>query len=179
MDYFLFVPAGNVAGHSGATFPARPLLCGGIAALWLRFIHWSGEYTAIEKRPLSESSGDGCSGECPQHGAAETERSATCEAVSGDFHDARRMHVFVIPGIECADGYYDGIDRPTALYAETLTAFRLSDEILPANYGYRFKIRFPTTLGFKSSECVTAINPTEVQPRGHWRDRGGNSLSGI
>ncbi len=34
-------------------------------------------------------------------------------------------------GFECADGYYEGIDMPTALHPQTLMAFRLSDEILP------------------------------------------------
>ena len=46
-------------------------------------------------------------------------------------------------GFECADGYYEGIDMPTALHPQTLMAFRLSDEILPTKYGYPFKIRIP------------------------------------
>ena len=39
-------------------------------------------------------------------------------------------------GFECADGYYEGMDMPTALHPQTLMAFRLSDEILPRKYGY-------------------------------------------
>ena len=42
-------------------------------------------------------------------------------------------------GFECADGYYEGIDMPTALHPQTLMAFRLSDEILPTRYGHPFK----------------------------------------
>ena len=82
-------------------------------------------------------------------------------------------------GFECADGYYEGIDMPTALHPQTLMAFRLSDEILPRKYGYPFKIRIPTKLGFKNPKFVTTIYVTDRQPRGYWTDRGYNWFSGI
>ncbi len=82
-------------------------------------------------------------------------------------------------GFECADGYYEGIDMPTALHPQTLMAFRLSDEILPSKYGYPFKIRIPTKLGFKNPKFVTAIYVTDKPPRGYWSDRGYNWFSGI
>ena len=82
-------------------------------------------------------------------------------------------------GFECADGYYEGIDMPTALHPQTLMAFRLSDEILPTRYGYPFKVRIPTKLGFKNPKFVTAIYVTDQQPRGYWTDRGYNWFSGI
>jgi hypothetical protein len=82
-------------------------------------------------------------------------------------------------GFECADGYYEGIDMPTALHPQTLMAFRLSDEILPAKCGYPFKLRIPTKLGFKNPKFVIAIYITNHQPRGYWTDRGYNWFSGI
>lgn len=82
-------------------------------------------------------------------------------------------------GFECADGYYEGIDMPTALHPQTLMAFRLSDEILPTQYGYPFKIRIPTKLGFKNPKFVTTIYVTDQRPRGFWTDRGYNWFSGI
>jgi len=82
-------------------------------------------------------------------------------------------------GFECADGYYEGIDMPTALHPQTIMAFRLSDEILPAQYGYPFKIRIPTKLGFKNPKFVTTIYVTNSRPRGFWTDRGYNWFSGI
>jgi DMSO/TMAO reductase YedYZ molybdopterin-dependent catalytic subunit len=82
-------------------------------------------------------------------------------------------------GFECADGYYEGIDMPTALHPQTIMAFRLSDEILPTKYGYPFKIRIPTKLGFKNPKFITAIYVTDVMPRGYWTDRGYNWFSGI
>jgi DMSO/TMAO reductase YedYZ molybdopterin-dependent catalytic subunit len=82
-------------------------------------------------------------------------------------------------GFECADGYYEGIDMPTALHPQTIMAFKLSDEILPTQYGYPFKIRIPTKLGFKNPKFVTTVYVTNSRPRGFWTDRGYNWFSGI
>ena len=82
-------------------------------------------------------------------------------------------------GFECADGYYEGIDMPTALHPQTLMAFKLSDEVLPTAHGYPFKIRIATKLGFKNPKFVTTIYVTNQQPRGFWTDRGYNWFSGI
>jgi DMSO/TMAO reductase YedYZ molybdopterin-dependent catalytic subunit len=82
-------------------------------------------------------------------------------------------------GFECADGYYEGIDMATALHPQTLMAFKLSDEILPTRYGYPFKIRIPTKLGFKNPKFVTTIYVTNQRPKGFWTDRGYNWFSGI
>ena len=82
-------------------------------------------------------------------------------------------------GFECADGYYEGIDMATALHPQTIMAFGLSDEVLPTKYGFPFKIRIPTKLGFKNPKFVTTIYVTNQQPRGFWTDRGYNWFSGI
>jgi DMSO/TMAO reductase YedYZ molybdopterin-dependent catalytic subunit len=82
-------------------------------------------------------------------------------------------------GFECADGYYEGLDMPTAMHPQTLMAFRLSDEILPTRYGYPFKIRVPTKLGFKNPKYITTLYVTNKEPRGFWTDRGYNWFSGI
>jgi DMSO/TMAO reductase YedYZ molybdopterin-dependent catalytic subunit len=82
-------------------------------------------------------------------------------------------------GFECADGYYESMDMPTALHPQTIMAFKLSDEILPRKYGYPFKIRVPTKLGFKNPKFVTTIYVSNQQPPGFWTDRGYNWFSGI
>ena len=81
-------------------------------------------------------------------------------------------------GFECADGYYDGIDMPTALHPQTLMAFKLADETLPREHGFPFKLRIPTKLGFKNPKFVTTIYVTDKMPRGYWSDRGYNWFSG-
>jgi len=82
-------------------------------------------------------------------------------------------------GFECADGYYESMDMATALHPQTIMAFKLSDEILPRKYGYPFKIRVPTKLGFKNPKFVTTIFVTNLRPHGFWTDRGYNWFGGI
>jgi DMSO/TMAO reductase YedYZ molybdopterin-dependent catalytic subunit len=82
-------------------------------------------------------------------------------------------------GFECADGYYESMDMATALHPQTMMAFKLSDEILPRKYGYPFKIRVPTKLGFKNPKFVTTMFVTNLRPHGFWTDRGYNWFSGI
>jgi DMSO/TMAO reductase YedYZ molybdopterin-dependent catalytic subunit len=81
-------------------------------------------------------------------------------------------------GVECADGYYESMDMPTALHPQTLMAFSLADEPLPFEHGFPFKIRIPTKLGFKNPKFVTALWVSDQQPRAYWPDRGYNWFSG-
>ncbi len=82
-------------------------------------------------------------------------------------------------GFACADGYYESIDMATALHPQTIMAYQLSDQVLPVKYGFPFKIRIPTKLGFKNPKFVTAIYVTNRNPGGFWVDRGYNWFSGI
>ena len=81
-------------------------------------------------------------------------------------------------GFQCADGYYGSIDMPTALHPQTIMAVKFADETLPAKYGYPFKVRIPTKLGFKNPKWVTTIFVTNRSPGGFWADRGYNWFSG-
>ena len=82
-------------------------------------------------------------------------------------------------GFACADGYYEGIDMPTALHPQTLMAFKLHDAVLPQRHGYPFKLRIPTKLGFKNPKFVTTLFVTDDEPGGYWPDRGYNWFSGL
>jgi DMSO/TMAO reductase YedYZ molybdopterin-dependent catalytic subunit len=81
-------------------------------------------------------------------------------------------------GFHCADGYYGSIDMPTALHPQTIMSFKFADETLPHKYGYPFKVRIPTKLGFKNPKWVTTIFVTNRFPGGFWEDRGYNWFSG-
>ena len=67
----------------------------------------------------------------------------------------------------------------TALHPQTMMAFQLAGEPLPARFGYPLKIRIPTKLGFKNPKFVTTLYVTNQRPRGFWTDRGYNWFSGI
>ena len=81
-------------------------------------------------------------------------------------------------GFQCADGYYGSIDMATALHPQTIMAVKFADETLPAKFGYPFKLRIPTKLGFKNPKWVTTIFVTNRMPGGFWEDRGYNWFSG-
>jgi len=81
-------------------------------------------------------------------------------------------------GFQCADGYYTSIDMATALHPQTIMAVTFADETLPQIYGYPFKVRVPTKLGFKNPKWVTTIYVTNRFPGGFWADRGYNWFSG-
>jgi DMSO/TMAO reductase YedYZ molybdopterin-dependent catalytic subunit len=79
----------------------------------------------------------------------------------------------------CADGYYGSIDMPTALHPQTIMAFGFFDETIPPKYGFPFKIRIPTKLGFKNPKWVTTLYVTNRPTGGFWEDRGYNWFSGL
>jgi DMSO/TMAO reductase YedYZ molybdopterin-dependent catalytic subunit len=81
-------------------------------------------------------------------------------------------------GFQCADGYTGSLDMPSALHPQTIMAIKFADETLPTKYGYPFKIRVPTKLGYKNPKWVTTIFVTNRYPGGFWEDRGCNWFGG-
>jgi len=81
-------------------------------------------------------------------------------------------------GFRCADDYYTSIDMATALHPQTIMAFKYADRVLPPKYGFPWKLRIPTKLGFKNPKHVTAMFVTNRDPGGYWEDKGYNWFSG-
>jgi DMSO/TMAO reductase YedYZ molybdopterin-dependent catalytic subunit len=81
-------------------------------------------------------------------------------------------------GFQCADGYSGSIDMASALHPQTIMAVKFADETLPAKFGYPFKVRIPTKLGYKNPKWVTTIFVTNRYPGGFWEDRGYNWFGG-
>ncbi len=81
-------------------------------------------------------------------------------------------------GFHCADGYYQSIDMPTALHAQTILALTYDGETLPDKYGYPIKLRMPTKLGYKNPKHITEIFVTNDYPGGYWEDQGYNWFGG-
>jgi DMSO/TMAO reductase YedYZ molybdopterin-dependent catalytic subunit len=80
---------------------------------------------------------------------------------------------------QCAEGYANTIDMPTALHPQTQMTFRFDNDILPVKYGFPMKIRIPTKLGFKNPKHVVAMHVLNEDLGGYWEDRGYNWFSGI
>jgi len=81
-------------------------------------------------------------------------------------------------GFVSADGYFESIDMETALHPQTIMAFGYGNGRLGTEYGFPFKMRIPTKLGFKGPKWVTAMYVTNRFPGGFWSDRGYNWFSG-
>jgi DMSO/TMAO reductase YedYZ molybdopterin-dependent catalytic subunit len=89
--------------------------------------------------------------------------------------DTRAKYVW----FQCAEGYSNTIDMPTALHPQTQMTFKFADETLPRKFGYPMKIRIPTKLGFKNPKHVIAMHVTDKDLGGYWEDRGYNWFSGL
>jgi len=81
-------------------------------------------------------------------------------------------------GFKCADKYYGSIDMATALHPQTIMAFKYADQVLPAKYGFPWKLRVPTKLGFKNPKHIMAMFVSNENPGGYWEDQGYNWFSG-
>jgi DMSO/TMAO reductase YedYZ molybdopterin-dependent catalytic subunit len=80
---------------------------------------------------------------------------------------------------QCAEGYSNTIDMPTALHPQTQMTLKFANETLPRKYGFPMKIRMPTKLGFKNPKHVIAMHVTNKDLGGYWEDKGYNWFSGL
>jgi DMSO/TMAO reductase YedYZ molybdopterin-dependent catalytic subunit len=81
-------------------------------------------------------------------------------------------------GFKCADKYYGSVDMATALHPQTIMAFKYADQVLPVKYGFPWKLRVPTKLGFKNPKHIVAMFVSNENPGGYWEDQGYNWFSG-
>lgn len=81
-------------------------------------------------------------------------------------------------GFKCADDYFTSLDMATALHPQTTMALTFNDRTIEPRYGFPFKIRVPTKLGFKNPKHVMEIFVTNDYPGGFWEDQGYNWFSG-
>ena len=71
-----------------------------------------------------------------------------------------------------ADDFPISIDMATALHPQTLLATKYADETLADPFGYPLRLRTSTKLGYKNPKWITAIEVTNVYPRGYEASRG-------
>jgi len=89
--------------------------------------------------------------------------------------DSRAKYVW----FQCAEGYSNTIDMPTALHPQTQLTFKFDHQILPRKYGFPMKCRIPTKLGFKNPKYIIAMHVTNKDLGGYWEDQGYNWFSGL
>ena len=89
--------------------------------------------------------------------------------------DTRAKYVW----FQCAEGYSNTIDMPTALHPQTQLTFKFDNQILPRKYGFPMKCRMPTKLGFKNPKYITAMYVQNNDAGGYWENQGYNWFSGL
>ncbi len=80
---------------------------------------------------------------------------------------------------QCAEGYSNTIDMPTALHPQTQLTLKFDHKTLPTAYGFPVRIRIPTKLGFKNPKYVTAMWVQNNDAGGYWENQGYNWFSGL
>ncbi len=80
---------------------------------------------------------------------------------------------------QCAEGYSNTIDMPTALHPQTQLTLKFDHKTLPTAYGFPIKIRMPTKLGFKNPKYVTAMWVQNNDAGGYWENQGYNWFGGL
>jgi DMSO/TMAO reductase YedYZ molybdopterin-dependent catalytic subunit len=80
---------------------------------------------------------------------------------------------------QCAEGYSNTIDMPTALHPQTQLTLKFDNKTLPTAYGFPIKIRIPTKLGFKNPKYFTAMYVQNNDAGGYWENQGYNWFSGL
>lgn len=88
--------------------------------------------------------------------------------------DTRARYV----SFHCADGYFTGIDMPSALHPQTILALDFLKAPLTAPFGAPVRLRIPTKLGFKNPKSIIAMGVTNTFPGGYWSNQGYNWFSG-
>jgi DMSO/TMAO reductase YedYZ molybdopterin-dependent catalytic subunit len=80
---------------------------------------------------------------------------------------------------QCAEGYSNTIDMPTALHPQTQVTLKFDHRTLPQAYGFPMRIRIPTKLGFKNPKYVSALWVQNNDAGGYWENQGYNWFSGL
>ncbi len=103
--------------------------------------------------------------------AATTGLSST----SGQPYDPNRppSHLFPYVGMATAqDGYYVGLDTPSALHPQTLLCYEMNGAPLSADHGAPVRVVIPVKYGIKNIKWLDRIWFTDRRPPDYWAERG-------
>jgi len=74
---------------------------------------------------------------------------------------------------ECADHYYESLDRATAVHPQTLLCYEMYDQPLTREHGAPLRLQIPTQIGYKQAKYLTHLKVSHVLDKlGYWEDQG-------
>jgi DMSO/TMAO reductase YedYZ molybdopterin-dependent catalytic subunit len=82
---------------------------------------------------------------------------------------------------QSADDYYESWDLASALHPQTLMAYQMNGQPLPAGNGAPLRLASPVKLGYKQSKWVTKISFVSQlnAKKGYWEDKGYEWFAGL
>jgi DMSO/TMAO reductase YedYZ molybdopterin-dependent catalytic subunit len=94
---------------------------------------------------------------------------------SGEPFDPRRRppDLYSYVGLETPnDGYYVGLDMPSALHPQTLLCFEMNGRPLTVEHGAPLRLVSTVKYGYKQIKRIETIRFTDQRPRDYWAERG-------
>ncbi|HVW11183.1 MAG TPA: molybdopterin-dependent oxidoreductase [Bryobacteraceae bacterium] len=77
------------------------------------------------------------------------------------------------------NGYYVGIDTPSALHPQTLLAWEMNGEPLTDDHGAPLRLCIPVKYGIKNIKRIGSISYGEKRPADFWCERGYDFYAGL
>ena len=76
-------------------------------------------------------------------------------------------------------GYSNGWDLASAMHPQTILAYGMNDNPLPASHGAPLRLYSPTKLGYKMTKYLVSMTFTADRPGGYWEDQGYPWFAGV
>jgi len=104
------------------------------------------------------------------HGVAVSAIVARCEP----HPEARFIHFASFDS-----DYSNGWDLASAMHPQTILAYGMNDNPLPAAHGAPLRLYAPTKLGYKMTKYLLSMTFTDKRPGGYWEDQGYPWFAGV
>jgi len=91
--------------------------------------------------------------------------------------DSLTAHKYI--GLATPDnGYYVGIDMPSAIHPQTLLCYEMNGRPLPMNQGAPLRLIIPVKYGIKHLKRIGSFYFSDTPPRDYWAEQGYDYYSG-
>lgn len=77
------------------------------------------------------------------------------------------------------EGYWSSWDAPSALHPQTILAYGMNGQPLPAAHGAPLRLYSAVKLGYKMVKYLTAVNFLPEPTGGYWEERGYEWFAGV
>ena len=77
------------------------------------------------------------------------------------------------------DGYYVGLDLPSAMHPQTLLCYEMNGAPLSLDHGAPLRLAIPTKYGIKNIKRIGTITYTDDRPKDFWAEAGYDWYAGL